>query len=146
MTSFASRIAGVVTFLEGAWFISAQYIVSQTGVACFIRVLCGGPGFNPMFSVVGLGLGAAILVVGALGMWGARFAFLPGALLSAVALGVSGSSAWGLMGYSYLSDSEFQALIGAGLAAAGLVLNLLAYRARSGISEQANPMNLPVFG
>jgi len=32
------------------------------------------------------------------------------------------------------------------LATASLILGILAVRQRSGVSEQANPMNLPVFG
>jgi len=32
------------------------------------------------------------------------------------------------------------------LATASLLLGILAIRQRSGVSEQANPMNLPVFG
>ncbi len=143
MTHVSGRVAGVVTFFEGAWLVAVQF--AQPGVSCPANG-CPTPLYNLMYSDIGLGLGVVTLIVGALGLWGARFALLPSGVFCAVAIVVSGYTAWVDAGYAYLANEEYQA-IGAGLlAAAGLFTSVQALRSGSGLSEQANPMNLPVFG
>jgi hypothetical protein len=57
-----------------------------------------------------------------------------------------GYSAWTDGAYQYLQGESQLAAVGAGFAAAALVLNVLGAVRKGGLSEQANPMNLPVFG
>jgi hypothetical protein len=86
----------------------------------------------------GMGVvGAALLVDACLCLYGARFAFYGAALLSIVELAVA------LLGGSF-SSWESQAV--AILSAVTLGLSVLAIRTEENIPEQANPMNLPVFG
>jgi hypothetical protein len=57
-----------------------------------------------------------------------------------------GYAAWTDTMYYYLAGLILQAVIGAVLSAIGAGANIMAMRARDRLSEQANPMNLPVFG
>ncbi|HEY6282867.1 MAG TPA: hypothetical protein VIW22_02990 [Nitrososphaerales archaeon] len=107
--------------------------------------LCGSQ-FNPGYPPALIGLAVILLVDGLIGIWGTWVAYPAGALLSAVLLFAMGYSAWIQSSYSYLVEQYYQDLIGVALAAIGLLVNLVAWRAKYALSEQANPMNLPVFG
>ena len=80
---------------------------------------------------------AFLLVDALLCIYGVHYAFPVAALLSAV-LAADAPLLFPAFGYEEL------ALLG--LSLIGLALSLLAFRSASTLSEQANPMNLPVFG
>lgn len=88
----------------------------------------------------------ALLAVGAVGVWGASISYLAGAVLSAATLLVTGYTVAVVHGHGYPSTVSNDAIIGVAFALVALLINLDAVRSKSGISEQANPMNLPVFG
>lgn len=131
--------------LESIWVIYTLYEVPL--IVCSTNI-CPNPPFNPLYSEVFLiGLAAIILlVVGLIGIWGYWLAYPAGALLSAMFLVATGYSAWLESTYNYPTGEEYLSLISAALAAVALIVNLLAWRARNVLPEQANPMNLPVFG
>ena len=132
------KIAGALTILESFW---GAYIQIQ-------NVPTLGPGPSPylLHTWESLLLVVVLLAVGVLGFWGASFAYPVGAALSGVMLLIMGYSAWTDGAYQYLQGESQLAAVGAGFAAAALVLNVLGAVRRGGLSEQANPMNLPVFG
>ena len=83
-------------------------------------------------------LGVVLLLV-SLGTYvGPRFLFYGSALAGA------GIDVIEILSFSPVVSGWFY--VTAILATASLVLGILAARQRSGVSEQANPMNLPVFG
>ena len=145
MTSGIRRAAGALSILQSLWAIytvyEAQLIVCSTN-------LCPGPPFNSLYSEVFLIELAAIilLLVGLIGIWGYWLAYPAGALLSAMFLLAMGFSAWIEISYAYPVHEAYLSIVGAGLAAIGLLLNIVAWRAKYALSEQSNPMNLPVFG
>jgi hypothetical protein len=127
--------------VEAAWFLYAYYDAPAT--SCSSQ---GCPSFIPLYSVVSLVLVSMLLVVGGLGFWGASAAYVAGAVLSAAALALAGYTVAVVRGYGYLSTASNDAAIGVAFALVALLVNIDAMRSRGGISEQANPMNLPVFG
>jgi hypothetical protein len=143
VTSVSRRVASGTTVLESIWVIYAQ--VTAINAPCSIN-LCNAPQLSPLYTDVIFGLAAILLVDGLLGTWGAWFAYPIGAALSAILLLLMGYSVWADSGYLYLTSSSYQAAVGAALAAIALVANVGAARAKNRLSEQANPMNLPVFG
>ncbi len=143
MTSVIRRVAGVLTIVESVWVFYAQLAVTAT--SCPANG-CPGPQFIPLNSPLLIGLGVILFADGLLGIWGSWFAYPAGALLSAILLLIAGYLVWIENGYAYLDGEFYQAFIGAVLAAFALIMNLIAWRAKHILSEQANPMNLPVFG
>ncbi len=143
MTSFVRQVAGGLTVLEAVALIYAYFDVS---VHSCPASGCPGPSFIPTYSVFSLALAAVVLIVGALGLWGASFAYPAGAVTSGVALLFTAYTVVVVNGYAYLTTASDDAIIGLAFALVALVVNLDAMRSKSGISEQANPMNLPVFG
>ncbi|MDG6900802.1 MAG: hypothetical protein JRM80_02410 [Nitrososphaerota archaeon] len=140
MTSFARRAAGWVTILEALWLLYA-YFDAVPPVGAHI----GPVPFIPTYSVAALVLAIITLADGALGVWGASFAHMAGAVLSGAVLLVTGATVVIASGDAYPSAGS-DALVGVAFALVALVFNLQAMRSKGGISEQANPMNLPVFG
>jgi hypothetical protein len=135
-----------LTVLEGVWMIFG-YTASFTapGISCPAGG-CLVPSTSPYLSIVGVALALIILIVGGLGIWGASFAYVGGAALSAVALFLWAYEFAVLNGSPYFAPEIDVAAIGAALSLVGLIGNVLGMRSRSRLSEQANPMNLPVFG
>jgi hypothetical protein len=84
------------------------------------------------------GLGVVLVVDSLACMYGARVAFAGSSLVSGLFV-VSGLVVWS-EGYS---DLQWGAIL---LALVNAVLSGIAYKSSSAIPEQANPMNLPVFG
>jgi hypothetical protein len=116
--------AGAIALIDS---VVGMYLSSTTTVA---------NNLDPFESLL-LWASAFLLVDSLLCLYGVHYAFPVAAVLGAV---LAGDSLLVLSGYT-LQDAVLVAL-----SASGLVLNLLAYRSTSQISEQANPMNLPVFG
>jgi hypothetical protein len=83
------------------------------------------------------GLGVVLLVSSLLSLYGVRYAFLLAAVFS-VALPADSISA--------LPSMTTPQLAVLALSIASMAANILAFRTGSHLSEQANPMNLPVFG
>ena len=138
MTSGIRRAAGGLSILESVWLFYLQFVAAP--LVCSID-LCGQPiHASPALT----GLAVILLLDGLIGIWGTWVAYPAGALLSAILLFAMGYYAWVLGGYEYLVD--YFPLVGVGLAAIGLLVNLVAWRTKYSLSEQANPMNLPVFG
>jgi len=88
----------------------------------------------------------ALLAVGAVGVWGASFSYAAGAVLSAAVLIVAGYTVAVVFGHGFSSTVSNDAIIGVAFALVALLVNIDAMRSKSSISEQANPLNLPVFG
>jgi len=143
MTSVTRRVAGVLSILESAWVTYTQLVAAQP--VCSFN-LCNGSQFSPVYSPALIGLAVILIVDGILAIWGSRVAYPAGVLLSAILLLAMGYSAWVQSGYTYLVNWYYQDLVGAVLATTALVANLVAWRTKNILSEQANPMNLPVFG
>ncbi len=145
MTSIIRRAAGGLLVLES---ISVIYTVYEVPIIVCSTNLCPNPPFNPLYSEVFLiGLASIILlVIGLIGIWGYWLAYPVGALLSAMFLLAMGYSAWIEATYTYPTVEGYLSLISAALAGIALVVNLFAWKAKNILSEQANPMNLPVFG
>ncbi len=116
-----------------------------------VSVLCpanGCPWPSPYLShsLPALFLELVLLALGLLGLWGAFIAFPAGTVASAVFALLMGYTAWTDSSYGYLADESMMALVGLVAAGVAVAVNAWAWRTRTGISEQANPMNLPVFG
>jgi hypothetical protein len=142
VTLLVRRAAGGLTVVEALWLVYA-YFDSSGGCAPHG---CTGPAFIPTYSIAAPVLAALLIIVGALGVWGVSFTYLGGAILSAVALAVTAYTVAVVHGFGYLSSASNDAIIGVAFALVALLANLDAIRSKSSISEQANPMNLPVFG
>jgi len=143
VTSFVRRVAGVLTVVEALWLFYAY--LDSSAAACPSGG-CAGPDFVPTYSVAAPGLAVLLLIVGALGAWGVSAAYLVGLVLSGAALAVAESTVAIVHGYGYLATASNDAIIGVALALVALLANVEAMRSGGSISEQANPMNLPVFG
>ena len=143
MTSLVRRVAGSLTVLESIWLLYANYDAPTTGC---LSTSCQGQPFIPLYSWATPALAVALLIIGAFALWGASFSYLAGGVLSAAALFVTGYTVVVVFGHGYVSTVSNDAIIGVAFALVALVVNVDAMRARGGISEQANPMNLPVFG
>ena len=102
--------------------------------------------FIPIYSLEAFAIALVALADGALGVWGASFAYLAGAVLSGAALLVTALTVFIASGNAYPSAVSNDAIIGTAFALVALIVNVDAVRSKSDISEQANPMNLPVFG
>ena len=139
MTSFVRRVAGGLTVVESLWLLYAYFDMPP-------MLFIGRVPFIPIYSVASLGLAVALLAIGLMGVWGAAFSYLLGAVLSAVALLDAGFTVVLANGNAYPSAVSNDAVIGVAFALVAFLANIQAIRSRSGISEQANPMNLPVFG
>ena len=143
MTSFIRRVAGGLTLVEAislvyAYFDAPMHTCPANG--------CPGPSFVPTNSIIGLGLALVLLAVGVMGLWGASLAYLGGTFLSAASLIMTGYTVAIVRGYGILSAASDDAVIAAAFALVALIVNAQAMRSKGSISEQANPMNLPVFG
>jgi len=136
-------VAGGLTILEAAWLLYAGYDAPMT--SC-LSTACPPQPFIPLYSLAVPALAVALLVVGAVEIWGAPFSYVAGGVLSAAALLVTGWTVAIVFGHGYSSTVSDDAIIGVAFALAALLVNIDAVRSKSSISEQANPMNLPVFG
>ena len=143
MTSSIRRAAGGLTVVEGLF---AFYTIFESAPLSCPSNGCPLPQVSWPVGDVVTGLAVVLLVVGALGAWGASVAYPGGAFFSGVFLLILGYMVYLDSGYPYLSNLVYQGAFGAVLAAAALGANVLGTRSRGGLSEQANPMNLPVFG
>jgi hypothetical protein len=143
MTSLVRRTAGGLTVLESVWLLYAYF---DSGAAVVNCVFCLNiPAFIPMHSILTPVLVGLLLVVGAFGIWGASFSYLAGALLSGVTILITGFTV-AILNDGYLSTVSNDAIIGLAFGLVGLLANIDGIRSKSKLSEQANPMNLPVFG
>lgn len=145
MSALVKRAAGGLTVLDSLWVFYLVYAAETVMINCPANG-CPGPNFGGAYLDIAFVLAAVLLVDGLLGLWGAQWAYSAGAVLSAVLLLMLGYEAWASMPYAYLANEAYMAAAGAGISALALVLNTVASRSRVGLSEQANPMNLPVFG
>ena len=101
---------------------------------------------SPLYGDALIVLAITLFADGMLGLWGAVVAYRVGAVLTAAASALMAVSAWAYYGYPYPASWILVGAAGAVLGAVGCMANILAARGGTGISEQANPMNLPVFG
>ena len=143
MTSLVRRAAGGLTVLESVWLLYAYYDAPTT--SC-LSTTCQGQTFIPLYSLATPALAVALVVVGALALWGASFSYVAGGVLSAASLLVMGYTVAVVFGHGYVSTVSDDAIIGVAFALVALLVNIEAMKSKGGISEQANPMNLPVFG
>jgi len=143
VTSAVRRVAGGLTVLESAWLLYAYYDAPMTGC---LSTACQGQPFIPLYSWAAPALALALLAVGAVGVWGASFSYAAGAVLSAAVLIVAGYTVAVVFGHGFSSTVSNDAIIGVAFALVALLVNIDAMRSKSSISEQANPLNLPVFG
>ena len=144
MTSAIRRVAGGASLLEGSW---GGYFLYLTSAPSSLPVI-GFPGMmpSPILGDAFIVLSLALFVDGALGLWGAALAYRAGAVLTAAASVLMAVSTWAYYGYPFPTSWIFVGAVGAVIGAVGCAVNILAARGWTGISEQANPMNLPVFG
>ena len=143
MTTLIRRIAGGLTIVEGLF---ASYTLFENVQINCPADGCPLPQVNWPINDVVMGLAVVLLVVGALGVWGASVAYPAGAVFSAILLLIMGYAAYLDSGYPYLATLTYQGASGAALAAIALGANVAGMRRSQGLPEQANPMNLPVFG
>lgn len=135
------RVVGGLTVLESIWGVYMLFATFPVGLCA--PPGCSSPRFPAVFPQVALLLVVVLLVTGMLGAWGAKFAFYGGAFFSGAFLLVTGYSAW-LWGAGVVEG--LTSWMGVGLSVLGIAANVLAIRDENQMSEQANPMNLPVFG
>jgi hypothetical protein len=88
--------------------------------------------------VVLLAVGAVLAIDSLVSFAGIRASFVAGAVLSAAVLGIVAIQ-WG----TYSGTDSAAALA---LSVLSVVVDAVASRPARGLSEQSNPMNLPVFG
>ncbi|MDG7008727.1 MAG: hypothetical protein JRN06_10910 [Nitrososphaerota archaeon] len=143
MTSFRGRVAGGLTVLEAVWALYSYFGVGPN--SCPLGG-CPGPQLSPLYGDATIILAVIVLIDGAVGLWGAGLAYTAGAVLSAALLALTAYATWVDLGYPYLSGEVEGGVVGCSVALLALAGNILASRSQSGLSEQANPMNLPVFG
>jgi hypothetical protein len=141
VTSPIRRVAGGLTVLEGIWMFYANFAGPTVMVSCGVG--CPVP---QVYLWLLLPLGVVILIIGLLGVWGASLAYISGAVGSAAALVVNGYTIFTLAVFPAFSSVSNEAAVGATVAAVAMVANAFGTRAKTVLSEQANPMNLPVFG
>jgi hypothetical protein len=139
VTSFVRRVAGGLTILEALWLLYAYFDAPTL-------LTTGRVPFIPLYSLAALALSVVALVVGVLAVWGASFSYAAGAVVSGAALLVTVFTVLLASGNAYPSAVSNDAIIGTAFALVALLTNVDAMRSKTGISEQANPMNLPVFG
>lgn len=134
--------------VEGIWAAYVSLTPTPPVEFCPAGVPCPGPTFSQSGVFVLLMMACAVLLVldGLLGLWGAWFAYPVGAVVSAALLATTGYAYWSDSAVSYMASWTINELVAAVVSAVGLTTNAVAWRVRSAISEQANPMNLPVFG
>jgi len=128
-------IASLVGILAGLWAIGgtvADGLARNT--VCSTQLPCPSP---PGPNVFVLALAGLLILTSLVCLFGPSVVFYASAVLS-VLLGAS------MVLDSNLGDPVVEMALG--LAAASFVLSVVAARKRVGISEQSNPMNLPVFG
>ena len=143
MTSLVRRVAGGLTVLEAVWLLYAYY--DAPTISCQ-STGCPSQAFIPLYSFATPALVAALLIIGALALWGASFSYVAGGVLSAASLFVTGYTVAVVFGHGYVATVSDDAVIGVAFALVALLANVEGMRSKGGISEQANPMNLPVFG
>ncbi len=138
------RVAGGLTVLEGGWALLLSWSWGST-VICVPSGSsgCNGPAMAPVLSQGALTLAVLLLLDGAIGVWGAKFAFYVGVALSAALLL---AATYGALNWGADVLAGIPSWVGAGLATVGIAANAAAARTKGQLSEQANPMNLPVFG
>jgi hypothetical protein len=143
VTSLVRRVAGGLTVLESVWLLYAYYDAPTT--LC-LSTACPSQQFIPLCSWAAPALALALLAIGAVGIWGASFSYGAGAVLSTAALTVTAYTVAVVFGHGYAPTVSNDAIIGVAFALVALLVNIDAMRSKSGILEEANPMNLPVFG
>lgn len=129
------RAAGSLSAIAGGWAVAFGFIFPSAS-ACPPE---GCPIATGVLQLTIPVIGVVLVINGLVCLYGFRFGFPLSGVLSAVNAG--------LVLYEWAGQNP-------GLFAVGLVLvslvaviwDLLAIRAKSGLSEQNNPMNLPVFG
>jgi len=126
------RAASSSELLVGAWALASSWLYGPASV-CTPHACVA---FLPQ--VLLPYLGAIVIIVAAVSFLGLRSAFALGGALSAI-LAVAGA----LVAAKALSDAGVILVL---LAAGSAALSFWAFRHRDILSEQANPMNLPVFG
>jgi hypothetical protein len=138
------RLAGsVLSLASGSWAAFVAYYGANT-VSCppFSTCILEQGGSGPLSASdlqAGLFIVGALLALDALVSFaGVRASFLLGAVLSAVVLVVVAFQ-WGT--YSSADSS-----VAVALSVLALLVDAVASRPARGMSEQTNPMNLPVFG
>lgn len=141
MTSPIRRVAGGLTVFEGIWLFYANFAGPTVYVSCGLG--CPVP---QLYLWLLLPLGVIILIVGLLGVWGASLSYPAGAILSAVVLAVAGYTVFTLADYAAYTSILNEGAVDAAIATVAMLANALGIRSKSMLAEQANPMNLPVFG
>jgi hypothetical protein len=133
------QLAVVMNILQAAWAI--YYVLSPWSSIGLSIPPFGVSSPSLLFSglpLVVLALGVLLLIDAIACRWGNWVPFFAGVVLSAGLL-VSGALAYATLGGIPLAAGMILSVIGA-------ITNFLAARSSQKIPEQANPMNLPVFG
>jgi len=139
------RIAGsVLSLLAGAWTTFVAYYGTNSispcppFSTCILELGSAGP-LSPSDLQGLLFVAGAVLAIDALiSFAGMRAAFILGSVLSTAVLAILAVQ-WG----AYFVNDSLAALV---LALLAVVVDSVASRPTKGLSEQSNPMNLPVFG
>lgn len=114
------RPAAVLALLDGLLAVYVGYTLPTPSPVYFLLVF-----------------GALLVIDSAFCFFGVRHAFAVSGLLSLLLAG------YAPFAHSSLSDEQLYVL---GISLISFVASLMAYRTSSGLPEQVNPMNLPVFG
>jgi hypothetical protein len=131
----AAKLAGGLNIVSGALAI-ALYFVFPSASTCPVN---GCSIATSAVKIVIPLLGIMLLVDGLVGLYGLRLAFSLGGIFSAV-IGV-------IVLYEWAGRNPGEVATGLAVVSfLAVIANLLAISARGGLSEQTNPMNLPVFG
>jgi hypothetical protein len=128
-----STVASAVGMLTGAWVVGGSF-ADGIGKACYYGVPCPSGGMANIYVVA---LSVLLFLNSLVTLIGPRIAFYASAVLSV------------FLGISMVPNSSFNnpvVLVAIVLVAMTFALSVVGARKRTQISEQSNPMNLPVFG
>jgi hypothetical protein len=146
MTIAPIRLAGsVLSLFAGCWAAFVAYYGTNSVSPCLPFSTCivelqGGAGpLSPSELQGALFIVGAILALDALVSFaGIRVSFIVGSVLSTVVLAIIAIQ-WGAYSDTYALGAVVLALL-------AVVADVVASRPARALSEQSNPMNLPVFG
>lgn len=140
------RLAGsVLSLVTGCWAAFVAYYGANSVVPCppfsqCILELQGGSGLLPPAELQGalFILGAILAIDSLVSFVGIRASFVLGAVLSVGVLAIVAIQ-WGTYSGNYSATALVLSLL-------AVVADVVASRPAKALSEQSNPMNLPVFG
>ena len=136
-------MGAVLSLLNGTLAVFLAYFGVNMVSLCNFFVGCSGTAipaanFSPELQGALIAVGAVLAVDSLVSLRGVRMSFVLGAILSIVILAIVAVQ-WG----AYVTTDSLAVAV---LSTASILVDVVASRPAKGLSEQASPLNLPVFG